>query len=95
MAVQVSIFGKDASRIFINGRDPMIGLDATMEMLRATPPSHIVRIEIIIADALNFPFEAPSHREYAGATLTVVYLTVAVGFHQEKLPKPRIQNKRW
>ncbi len=41
----ISIFGKGASRIFINGRDPMIGLDATMEMLRATPPSHIVRID--------------------------------------------------
>ncbi len=50
----ISIFGKGASRIFINGRDPMIGLDATMEMLRATPPSHIVRIEIITAPGSKY-----------------------------------------
>ena len=50
----ISIFGKGASRIFINGRDPMIGLEATMEMLRATPPSHIVRIEIITAPGSRY-----------------------------------------
>ncbi len=50
----ISIFGKGSSRIFINGRDPMIGLDATMEMLRATPPSHIVRIEIITAPGSKY-----------------------------------------
>ncbi len=50
----ISIFGKGASRIFINGRDPMIGLDATMEMLRATPPSHILRIEIITAPGSKY-----------------------------------------
>ncbi len=50
----ISIFGKGSSRIFINGRDPMIGLDATMEMLRATPPSHIVRIEIITAPGSRY-----------------------------------------
>ena len=50
----ISIFGKGASRIFINGRDPMIGLEATMEMLRATPPSHIVRIEIITAPGSKY-----------------------------------------
>ena len=32
----------------------MIGLEATMEMLRATPPSHIVRIEIITAPGSRY-----------------------------------------
>lgn len=43
----VSILGKGSSRIFINGKDPMMSQSAVMEMLKATPPSQVRRIEII------------------------------------------------
>ena len=82
----ISIFGKGASRIFINGRDPMIGLDATMEMLRATPPSHIVRIEIITAPGskysaadrrgiVNVVLSNPYEGVRGSTTATVRYMT--------------------
>ena len=82
----ISIFGKGSSRIFINGRDPMIGLDATMEMLRATPPSHIVRIEIITAPGskysaadrrgiVNVVLSNPYEGVRGSTTATVRYMT--------------------
>lgn len=43
----VSILGKGNSKIFINGRNPLMSQSSVVEMLKATPPSQIKRIEII------------------------------------------------
>lgn len=43
----VSILGKGSSKIYINGKAPLMSQSAVIEMLRGTPPSQIKRIEII------------------------------------------------
>ncbi|MDE6783143.1 MAG: hypothetical protein K2J17_05415, partial [Paramuribaculum sp.] len=82
---QISILGKGNSKIYINGRDPLMDSQGVMTMLKSLPPERIKKIEIITSPGasqaasmtggiINVVLDNPAEGYFGSLTGNIRYL---------------------